>query len=354
MPGSKRRPNHEGTYEQLPSGKWRLSTKVNGKPVKGPAKATKKEARSALLAKLATGEKGAATDHTLSIWLTNSLARHKTPSTHAVYTAWVNGIKRDPIGDRRISTLTEADLRAWARRQSFGKTTLSKRFAWLVGELRAAGNDLKIPPRKMPRPDTNPRRPLLPSEQAEFRRMMETLDEPLRLAILIAWETGLRRSEILGLRHEDRIDDGIIPTLATTIGIDAVHTRRRKKTLRSESWIPLSSRLLALIGPPRTGFVVGDGETPMNPKTLSDQLWRLKQRYPFLQRIPRFGLHVFRRTFSMTILETGADYQTTGELMRDDPQTVAREYARSRLDLKRQAIDRAFPAEEPTQRHHEA
>jgi site-specific recombinase XerD len=61
-----------------------------------------------------------------------------------------------------------------------------------------------------------------------------------------------------------------------------------------------------------------------------------------LENIKYAGLHIFRRTYGMVLLEKGVDVTTAAELMRHDPVMLLKEYTRSREDLKRDAIKKAF------------
>lgn len=54
------------------------------------------------------------------------------------------------------------------------------------------------------------------------------------------------------------------------------------------------------------------------------------------------GPHALRRTYGMTLLEAGVDVVTAADLMRHDPAMLLQEYARTRTDLKREAVRRTF------------
>lgn len=340
MSGSKRRGPGEGTYEQLPSGLWRVIVRQDGKKIAGPAKPTRQEARQALARKLSEPEDGKcpSLSNLAREWIEMRKA-HLSPTTVETYRKWANKIDQDPIGGIAADRITEHDLRRWHSRQTIGMTSAAKRLGWIHGLLRTISNHARYKP---PKVQGHQRRPLSPEEVARVRAALEAGTDLERIAVLVCLELGLRRSEAIGLRHEDREGDGVRIRRTVVRLTGEMRVKATAKTAKSAGWVPLSPTLAEMIGPPRTGYVVPgiDKRTPCYPDTFERVVKKVLARAKVT--VPHGGPHALRRTYGMMLLEAGVDVVTAAECMRHDPAILMREYARSRTDLKREAVIKAF------------
>lgn len=346
MSGSRRAPG-EGTWERLPSGKWRLITKQAGRKIAGPAAPTKQEAKRLLTEKLRNAAKDARSQPSFGIlahdWLTAAKKR-LSPTTYETYRFWLQALLSDPIATLPPSSITSTAILAWRERQDLAPVTIRKREGWIRQLLRSAGHTVTLKPVQV---QDSKRRPLDPAERAVLMDRLETSGDQMRLAVYLCCQLGLRRSEAIALMHEDRSGDGVWIRRRVVRTSGTVYVQDATKTARSSAWIPLPEVLKPLIGQ-GTGFVLGDGKTPLHPAKLSRMI-KAFAAGTILERIPRMGAHALRRTFGMMLLESGVDIRTAAELMRHDPAMLMRDYARSRDDLKIEAMERAFGAHtEPT------
>jgi integrase len=345
MSGSRRRAPGEGTYEQLPSGLYRLVVKISGKRIKGPARETRLEAREALRRKLeGAKDEGSPSLSSLAQEWTNMRAHNLSPTTVETYRKWTKSLEADPIGSMIAVKITEHDLRRWHSRQTIGSTSARKRLGWIQGILRTVGNHVRYAP---PKAQGHLRRPLSPEEVKRVRAALVEASDLERMAVLVCLELGLRKSEACGLRHEDRDGHGVRIKRTVVRLTGEIRVKAKAKTAKSAGWVPLSPTLDALIGPPRTGYVV-PGTSPKEP-CYPDTFERAVKRILAKAKVsvPYGGPHALRRTYGMMMLEAGVDVVTAAECMRHDPAILLREYSRSRTDLKRSAVLKTF-GEGPT------
>lgn len=274
-------------------------------------------------------------------WLKEREPRY-SPTTVEVYTYWIGSLEEDPIGKKPVKNITEKDLAAWKKRQKMENSTLRNRCSWLNQVLKESGAAVRVevPPKK-----DHKRRPLTPDERKTIVERFAKADPEIVLAAVLCWQCGLRRSEACGLMHEDVSGAGFWVKRSVLLAKGKLIVRPKLKTSKSHGWVPLPQELQATIGT-GTGFVLGDGKNPMNPKSLT---WHMSEliKGTVLEDIPYMGFHALRRTYGMTLLEIGADVVTAAQAMRHDPAMLLKEYARSRQDLMMDAVNKAFPSSGP-------
>jgi integrase len=355
--GSKqeRRPKGEGTYQTRKSDGWvRLVVRKGTKQLTGPYQPTKTKAReewnrkhqqnakpsvrgqSSLSTRVREWRKGLkGSPATLAQWdlfIRNKLGvdldeeKEKRPPS-----------QRDPIGDLKPGQIDDSVVRAWLLRQKGAKSTIRRNLGRLKQVLRDVGVKVDVP--RPPDPG-HERRPLTPRERLDVAKVLAQADEPTRRAILLAYYAGLNRSEICALQHSDRDGDGIRIRRRAIQTKGELHIQPETKTSKRKGWIPVPDEL-SFVGPPRTGYVLTDSKEPLTPVALTHRL-KDAMKGTALENIKYAGLHIFRRTYGMVLLEKGVDVTTAAELMRHDPVMLLKEYTRSREDLKRDAIKKAF------------
>ena len=346
---ARRRGNGEATFETVAGGKVRARLKVDGRRVSGPPRETRREALAALREKIRKAsqppeESAASASPSFISSLEDSIERRRarlSPTTADLYDTIARLFALDPLSGVPTREVTDADLAAWVERQPQSPGVVRRRLALLRGVLRAEGNPADAKVRGVRR---HARRPLRPAERVLFMKRVEEAPPYIRAGVLLAFFTGLRRSELLGLRHEDRANGGVYLRRSVVWTSAAIVVKARLKTSESASWVPLPPQLDSVVREGARGFVVSQdetGENPTNPKTFSWWMRRLVKGTA-LEEVPYMGWHTLRRTYGMDLLEAGVDVVTAADAMRHDPAMLLAEYARSREDLKAAAALRAF------------
>jgi integrase len=149
---------------------------------------------------------------------------------------------------------------------------------------------------------------------AEVQAMIAVLEEPARTAVLVAALTGLRHSEIRGLRWEDFSGD----ELMVRRGVWGSHVSDTK-TLTSKSPVPLLPIVREALEEHKTrngadGFVF-HGETG-KPLVLANVVRR--DIIPALEKakIQWHGWHAFRRGLATNLYSLGAPAKTVQAILR--------------------------------------
>lgn len=338
MPGSKRRANHEGTVEQLPGGRWKAYTRSRGVKISANG-ATKTEALIALRKRIKErspeGRASLSFTNYARLWMSESGKLEDT--TRDTYNNHIAAIEKTPLGKIAIGAITELDLKAWKRAQTNSKTSIRGRLGFIHQIMRSAGNMART---TQPKGEDHERRPLTPAERTKLLEAFETAEPRVQMAVMIGWNTGLRRGEICGLKFSDLEDGGIWVKRVVVITSAAIKVKPRPKTSRSRGWVPLPPNVLELMQSGEKGFVLTGTDRPMHPKTLTNLVSEFMKDAGL--NVPYQGLHALRRTYGMMMLEQGVDVVTAAKAMRHDPAMLLKEYARSRNDLTIAAVNLTF------------
>lgn len=334
--GSSRRAKGEGSWEVLPSGKTRLVKIQNGQKLTGPAAIGKVAARAAWEEKYAKpkGKSRLSLSTFAKTWVDDQSG---SPTTLEQLRIFVESkIQDDPIGDIPIKSIDEPDVRAWLSRQKQADETVKRNLGRLKQILKAAGIAVDVTRPKKP---DHKRRPLTPRERQELPTVLAAATEECRRAILIAYYTGARKSEILALRHSDRDGSGIWIRRRAVATRGRLDVQAQTKNSRSRRWIPLPPQL-DWIGEGQ-GFVVTGTARPLSPHVLTKE-FRSAIAGTSWEKVPYCGFHTLRRTYAMTLLENQVDVVTAADLLGHDPMMLTKEYTRSREDLKLAAVAKSF------------
>ena len=172
-------------------------------------------------------------------------AREITPSKKGaeVETYRIEALRRYPLAQRSIATLTSNDLAQWrdARGTTVSPATVNRELTILGHCFEMARKEWNLPVHNPVRDIRRPRQPkarerrLRPGEEPRLMAACREARNPwLSPLVSLALETGMRRSELLALRWE--------------------HTDLRKKTVRlldskngEDRGVPLSSRALTVL-----------------------------------------------------------------------------------------------------------
>ncbi len=342
----------EGTYEKLPSGKYRYIVKKDHKTFKGPAEKTKTLAKEAWKRKFANpaAKNQPLLSTSAKTWAEVKKAEAKSPATREQIDIFVRTkIEKDPIGKLRPAEVDDDEILAWQLRQKGASSTKRRNYSRLKALLVSVGvkTDVSRPPDA-----GHARRPLSPKERDDITIMLGQADLPTQRAIIIAFGTGLSRSEICALKHEDRDGDGIWIRRRAIQTTGRVDVEPETKTARRRAWIPIPKHVRDIIGPPKTGYALTDSKEPLTPHALTKRLKKAMVGTQ-IEKVPYAGLHVLRRTYGMILLEKGVEVVTAAELMRHDPTMLLKEYTRSRMDLKTAAINMVFGDDVEEERTHD-
>lgn len=244
-------------------------------------------------------------------------------------------IKNAPIGEQEITTITVADVIQWRDTVPGKSQTKNRKVADLLHLIRAAtGPDLRIKPLKKEKE----KEPVcLSSRQKDTLLALCEGPEPWKARakdlIILALDTGVRRAELLELRHED-FDDEAIVISRSAYDVEGGGTKD-PKSLRGNRWIPLTKRALAIVKRKESGYVL---ECEDGVRMQGKNAYRLYKTIVRNTSLSHTTIDDLRHTFCMDLLEAGADVVTVSQLSGHDPSVLLQRYARSRKDLKREAI----------------
>jgi integrase len=184
----------------------------------------------------------------------------------------------------------------------------------------------------------------------EMRQLLARLDEPKhRIAVLIAAVTGLRRSEIRGLKWKDvdaekrwlRLERGIVRTVETKL-----------KTEGSRRGVPLPDDLIEALKEWRSQSPFPTDDDWLLPgATGRVPLWLNMVLYDYVKPAAvqagitkRIGWHTFRRSLAGLLAAKGENVKVVQELLRhSNPQITMELYEQADADQKRAAQEHVAP-----------
>ncbi len=265
-------------------------------------------------------------------WETSELALRKIQGT--------------PLANLRMDVIIRADIENWL--EGIPSDGARKRyFEYLRAELNQAVDlgIIKLNPASKIRvrvKKSTAKRLLTPSEQQALLSL--EMPDRLRFFLLLCLKMGLRRGEALGLRHEDRVDDGVIIRRQVQEIRGKALVREALKTSNSFAWIPICDELLAVIGS-KEGYVVSSSNgSYTRPRVIERMMDQLLVSTELEGVSPQW----LRRSHGMNLLESGVDIRTSSEMMRHTPKMLLEIYAQSRTELK---VDAMRKLREASQRH---
>lgn len=245
----------------------------------------------------------------------------KRPSTYKSYhTTWlllkkhVNGLA---MRDARTSDIDDI-LRSLAREKVRAHTTHRNFRNFLSGGFRFAIRRNVVernPVRDVEIPRGKPARAKGVYSLDEIQKMLAILPEPARTVVIVAALTGLRMSEVKGLRWED-FKGNELHVARSVWGRHVLDT----KTLTSKSPVPVLPIVRKALEAhqkrtPDMGFIFA-GERSGNPLGL-ENMYRRDMRPLFeANKIEWRGWHSFRRGLGTNLNQLGADPKTIQGILR--------------------------------------
>lgn len=353
-----RNPNGLGSLEELPSGKVRLITRKNSRKVTGPAV----EKVGTYLENLKAATQAYEDLHkpkpeakpTLAKFLQErldgDLERELAPRTHDLYQrVFDNHILGNPFGKKRLDALTVDDVEAWKNYllSKMSATSAQRYMQFVASQMKIARrlkgvanpfDDYKLPSRTKVTKDV-----LSKSRLAALYKL--PWNEKMQIAVRLMGH-GLRKSEACGLMYEDFDGEGI------TVQRQAIEVAGELrvlplKTQNSYRWVPVDAELKRLLKRKKTGWVLeGAKGKPLRGRTLHGWWKDTVKGTEFQGTTP----HDLRSTFGMLLLEAQVDVRTASEMLGHSPEVLARIYARSRKEVKLDALQKLanLPTKRPT------
>ena len=162
--------------------------------------------------------------------------------------------------------------------------------------------------------------------------------------LALMFNTGARVQEVVDLRLRDvRLE---APEQVRLLG-------KGNKVRICPIWPRTATLLTALVKRRRASGSV-DADSPLFVNQRGDQLSRFGVRYVLHKYADRAGVstvqsqalphpHTLRHTTAVHLLKAGADFKTISDWLGHASMTMTMRYARSDLDLKRQALSQVFP-----------
>lgn len=159
--------------------------------------------------------------------------------------------------------------------------------------------------------------------------------------VVIMLETGIRRSELVGLRWED------IDTDQKLIHIQQAVTQTKGKLLigppksaSSVRWIPISTEFAVWLNSlPHTGRYVIGGDTPRSPYSYASAYSRFMEKASDELGIPALSPHELRHTFGTLLREAGVDIYTIQRVMgHSDISVTSSVYVHNDIDVLRKQM----------------
>jgi integrase len=186
----------------------------------------------------------------------------------------------------------------------------------------------------------------------EIVSLLSELKEPWRTAVYLGVTTGLRVSELLGLKWEDV--DFAVGEIRLSRGVVRQHIGQMK-TEASRKPVPLDAGLADVLTQWRgccpynqdSDYVFGSpdkhGQQPYWPNAAMEDHIRPAAKRAGIQK--RLGWHTLRHTFGTLVKSQGADVATTQALMRHTNASITLDkYVQAVTPAKREAQSRLVQA----------
>ena len=197
-----------------------------------------------------------------------------------------------------------------------------------------------------------------PLEAAEFRALIQELPQKMRVIGIVAATTGLRISEVLGLKWKD-IDWKSSQMEVTRSVVDGVIGKCKTETSRRPVPIDTLTAQEMLVWKQETAYAEAEdwvfasehvqGRMPPWPDTLLDRVLQPAAKRAGITKW--VGFHTFRHTYSTLLKANGEDIKVVQELMRHANCRCTLEiYSQARLQAKREAQHRVVELIIPRER----
>lgn len=347
-----RNQNGLGTVEYPTPQTCRFRIKVDGERKTGPtiqATGDKKLDRKQAKAAYEKPKRQAAPPSPLLSSFLRSQLDGLAPKTKDLYERFIkNHIEGNPVEKRDpdpiekdYRTITTDDIDAWKIRlfTKLSKTSTQRYMQFVAARFRKV-KDNPFDGYELPTRDKVDKTVLSKAELARFYKL--PWNSRMKIAVRLMAH-GLRKSEACGLKFEDFDGEGVL-IQRQAIEIAGKLEITDLKTANSHRWVPVDAELKKMLKK-GTGWVLeGAKGKPLRGRTLHQWWTDTIEGTEFEGMTP----HDLRSTFSMLLLEAGADVRTSAEILGHDAAVLSKIYARSRKEVKVAALEKI--AALPTQR----
>lgn len=259
------------------------------------------------------------------------------PKTRDLYDRIIeNYIVNDPI-DKDLKDLTPHDIEAWQGRlfKRLSRTSTQRYMQFVAAQVKKAKQLRLIPSNPfddvtLPKRDQVKKRVLSKAELARFYKLKwsPTMKTAIRLMA-----HGLRKSEACGVMYEDFDGEGL------TISRQVIEVAGKLevldlKTANSYRWVPVDAELKKLLKKGKGYVLKGSTGKALRGRSLHKWWTDTLKGTEFEGMTP----HDLRSTFGMLLLEATVDVRTASEIMGHSPAVLAKIYARSRKEVKLDAL----------------
>lgn len=247
----------------------------------------------------------------------------KSPSTIHGYKHIFTKHLKGRLGDIRVFDFTtgvgQKLLRTIAAETDLSKTSLKHIKHFLTGVFTFARQESVIdsenPMRDVAIPDGAASEDTYAYSLEEIQVMLEVLPEPAKIVVATAAFTGLRRSELRGLKWDDVTET----ELNIRRSVWNTHIRERTKTTSSRAPIPLVPILQKWLVQHRgnfqaEGFIFVGGR--MQPLNLANLARRVIVPKLVEHNVQWYGWHAFRRGLGTNLYRIGTPDKTIQAILR--------------------------------------
>ena len=306
-------------------------------------------------------------------WLLNVKRIEVKASSFARYEcSYRNHIEAYPISEMALSKLDSATMQKYINYlyegEHLSSSTITETIkvwkmflAWATDE----GYLVKNPAKKISVPEQKTRKPNKPietftkEERIKIATYMEESCYQYRELIQLAFATGMREGELLGLKWEDIYDDAIhvnrSTAMATKIDAEGNRTWVREvwnpKTANAVRTIPLNKQTVAMLKDLRLKqmkylFAHGHKQSEFVFTSSTGELVEsrilLRSYKRMLERagVPYRKFHAIRHTFATEAIKSGVDAKALQLLMGHSDITMTYKYVQANEDTKREAIEK--------------
>ncbi|WP_029570304.1 tyrosine-type recombinase/integrase [Pantoea ananatis] len=193
------------TFRQLPSGKWNAQVRIKGYPTKTATRSTREEVEQwALQFENELKKEMPCLSHFISDYLEEVMMKDgKRRGGYEATSYRLNTLVR-MLNGKPLESLTSEDIAAYKLQRSkqvSGSTVrlelqlLSRVLRWANSEKGVVCSDV-VKPVKLPNAG-KPRSKIV--EEHEYKMILERVSEKAKAIIMLAWETAMRRNELLAI-----------------------------------------------------------------------------------------------------------------------------------------------------------
>ena len=281
--------------KQLPSGRWFVRVRVNGRDICITDDNEAEVKAKAMAVKYGLMDTARHPDHKTLGEAIDDYVRSRegilSPSTLKAYASYRRN-RFQTLMDRKISTLSSAVCQKAVSLEARATTAKTVRNAWglCYAAIQEAAPDMTIRV-TLPKKNAPNGRAITPEElRTVFQAIHGT---PYELPILLDAFLGLRRSELFALRKSDFDFDAKTVTITRTLVQDQENQwveRQATKTAAGRRTLPVDDALLEMIkAAPDEGRLI-----KMHPNTPYAYLYKLTRK----MGLPHIRLHDLRHTFA--------------------------------------------------------